>query len=149
MSLDVYLKSRQTEPNVVTGVIYIREAGETRRITRAEWNRRYPGREPVTVTIDDAGVLYEANITHNLAKMAYEAGLYEVIWEPNEHGINKARQLIEPIQSGLNALIAEPYHYQQFNPPNGWGSYNMFVPWVKRYLDACRANPDADVSVSR
>ena len=39
---------------------------------------------------------YSSNITHNLGAMAREAGIYEACWRPEEIGITKAAQLIEP-----------------------------------------------------
>lgn len=50
----------------------------------------------VTLTDPSGTVLYEANITHNLNKMAAEAGIYECLWRPDEHGITHARQIIDP-----------------------------------------------------
>ena len=93
--------------------------------------------------------VYWANITHNLGKMAGEAGIYEALWRPEEIGITKAGQLIEPLQAGLAKLKADPAHYEQFNAPNGWGLYKHFVPFVEKYLAACEENPDATVRVSR
>jgi hypothetical protein len=93
--------------------------------------------------------VYSANITHNLNKMAMEAGIYEVLWRPEEIGITQAGQLIEPLTVGLEKLKADPMYYSQFNSPNGWGMYEHFVPFVEKYLEACRENPDANVNVSR
>lgn len=93
--------------------------------------------------------VYSDNITHNLGKMAREAGIYEYLWRPDEICITKAEQLIKPLEEGLALLKREPKHFEQFNAPNGWGMYEHFVPFVERYLEACRENPDADVSVSR
>ena len=28
-----------------------------------------------------------------------------------------------------------------FNPANGWGSYDGFVPWLIKYKEACEDNP--------
>src|ERR1700690_72680 len=67
--------------------------------------------------------LYSANITHNLNKMAEAAGIYQHLWHPDEIGIEKAAQLIEPLKEGLQLLESKPEHFQQFNPQNGWGSY--------------------------
>jgi len=38
--------------------------------------------------------IFEANITHNLNRMAQAAGIYEALWCPDEIGITKAAQLI-------------------------------------------------------
>lgn len=93
--------------------------------------------------------IYSANITHNLNKMAREAGIYEALWRPDEIGITKAHQLIAPLTDGLARLRAEPDKYRAFNPPNGWGSYEGLVRFVEDYLNACGMEPDADVRVWR
>ena len=93
--------------------------------------------------------VYWANITHNLGRMAKEAGIYEALWRPDEIGITKAEQLIAPLTEGLEKMRLRPDHYMKFDADNGWGKYEDFVPWVQRYLDACHENPDAKVTVSR
>ena len=93
--------------------------------------------------------VYSANITHNLNKMAEAAGIYEALWRPEEIGITQAGQLIEPLSIGLEKLKADPMYYSQFNAVNEWGTYENFVPFVEKYLEACRANPDAEVTVWR
>lgn len=92
---------------------------------------------------------YSANITHNLGKMAEAAGIYKHLWRPEEIGITTAGQLIEPLEKAVALLKEKPFHFQQFNSPNGWGMYEHFVPFVEEYLHACRENPDAAISVSR
>jgi hypothetical protein len=93
-------------------------------------------------------VIYDANITHNLGRMAREAGIYDCLWHPSEAGITKASQLIEPLRAGLALLKSDPARFEAFNAPNGWGLYKHFVPFVERYLAACEENPDADVEAS-
>ena len=93
--------------------------------------------------------VYSANITHNLCKMAEEAGIYKACWRPEEVGITKAAQLIEPLRNGIAQMKADPARFEKHNSPNGWGLYRNFLPWLERYLEACEANPNAEVSVSR
>lgn len=93
--------------------------------------------------------IYSGNITHNLSKMAAEAGIYKHLWRPEELGIARAEQLIEPLTKGLADLEARPDHFKKFNASNGWGLYEHFVPFVRKYLEACKANPGALISVSR
>lgn len=93
--------------------------------------------------------VYWANITHNLGRMADAAGIGDHLWEPEKIGVTKAAQLIEPLQAGLDRLKADPEKFQAFNAKNGWWLYEHFVPFVERYLEACREYPDADVRVSR
>lgn len=153
MSLDVYLTLPGAGPTTGTAPqIYIRDHGQTMAISREEWDRRFPGQEPVMVATDtdrEEARVYEANITHNLRLMAVAAGLYHVLWRPEESGYTAANQLIEPLRQGLAVLKAEPERFKAFEAPNGWGTYDQFVPWVERYLAACERYPTAQVSVWR
>jgi hypothetical protein len=152
MSLDVSLTMPPTE--IITSVylerISIREDGQIKEISREEWDRRFPGRKPITIQWDGMNdEVYSANITHNLTSMADAAGIYQALWRPEEIGITKAEQLIEPLRKGLALLKDKPTLYRQFNPSNGWGNYEGLVSFVEGYLAACQEHPMADVSVSR
>lgn len=57
--------------------------------------------------------------------------------------------LVEPLQTGIAKMEADPEKYEQLNSANGWGLYKNFVPWLKRYLAACEEHPYAFVSVTR
>lgn len=89
------------------------------------------------------------NITHNLGPMAREAGIYTLLWRPEEIGIKYARELIAPLEAGLNILRMYPERFRKFNPENGWGSYEGLVEFVEVYLAACREHPDAEVDTWR
>ena len=93
--------------------------------------------------------LFWQNTTHNLTEMAGEAGIYGIVWRPEENGIKTAGQLIEPLATAIAEMEANPYRFQMFDASNGWGTYEHFLPWLKKYLDACRKWPDAVVRVSR
>lgn len=108
-------------------------------------------REPVTVSYEsnETDVLYSANITHNLAAMAGAAGIYQHLWRPDEIGASTARDLIEPLRDGLLRLEHSPELFRRLSPENGWGTYDGLVEFVRAYLAACEAHPDARVEVSR
>lgn len=93
--------------------------------------------------------VYSSNITHNLTGMAAEAGIYKHLWRPEELGITKAGELIEPLTAGLALLKSDAPRFEKHNAPNGWGLYKHFVPFVEEYLEACKETPDAIVRVSR
>lgn len=93
--------------------------------------------------------IFSQNITHNLNKMAEEAGIYNCVWRPDEHGYNKASDIISDLRIGIARMATAPTHYKQFDSPNGWGLYEHFMPWLIRYLEACEKNPDAWIGVSR
>lgn len=113
--------------------------------------------------------LYRSNITHNLGKMANEAGLYEALWRPYQlkEGYNipeddyqaeykyeeanpvQAHEIIPIIEKGLEDMKARPKHYEAFNSPNGWGMYEHFVPFIEKYLEALKKYPEAFVECDR
>lgn len=92
---------------------------------------------------------FEANITHNLAAMAREADICDIVWSPEENDITKASQLIEPLEKGIALMRSDPDRFKKHNPSNGWGKYEGFVEWLERYLSACKEYPDATVKASR
>jgi len=93
--------------------------------------------------------LYDSNITHNLNKMAGEAGIYEACWRPEEIGATKAKDIIGKLALAVDLMKKEPERFKKFDSPNGCGTYEHFLHWVESYLKACEENPDATIEVSR
>lgn len=119
-------------------------------LSRKKWVSFDEGK---THTVENEDV-FSANITHNLNKMAIEAGLYGCLWRPEESFVSEdgnvyARDLIEQMSKGLELMKRNPAIFKAFNPPNGWGHYEGFIQWIERYIAACIENPDAIVNVSR
>lgn len=135
-------------------------------LTRKKWTSYDEGK----TYIEDNEQLYHANVTHNLSGMAHEAGIYEVLWRPyrlkenydlpqdedydeeyefESRSITLAHELIPIIEKGLIDLKKRPEWFEKFNSPNGWGLYEHFVPFVEKYLEACKEHPSAIVEVSR
>ncbi len=157
MSLDVYLMVPNERVRRGGSGIFIRENGSTKEITRAEWDEKFPDREPVVMTRDgdeDDGTecVFDANITHNLGAMASKVSedFYKALWRPEELFENpKASDIAAIVREGYNRLAADPEHYKQFDAPNGWGTYRDFLPWVGEYATALEEAPDALVRASR
>lgn len=103
----------------------------------------------ITLTAVRPTTVYDANITHNLGDMAEEADIYMHLWRPEEIGVTKAAQLVEPLMVAIALMKREPERFIKLNPENGWGSYAVFVPWLEQYLQACYKNLDANITVSR
>lgn len=99
--------------------------------------------------IETEKCVFEANITHNLNRMAEAAGIYEHLWRPENLNITKADELVYALKKGLKKLKAKPEYYKQFSASNGWGTYEQFIPWVEKYLNACIENPESTIYVSR
>lgn len=102
------------------------------------------GLEPKTFEV------FSANYTHNCNVMATEAGIYKYVWRPEEcEDVKKAGDLIEPLRAGIKLMEDEPQRFIALNPKNGWGSYDTFLPWLRKYLAACIENPKATIYTSR
>ena len=120
--------------------------------------------------VNDLKCVYDSNITHNLGTLAQKANLYDALWRPyllhkefdpkwlddNElecafegQYIVYAKDIIPSIEEGLKDLKRKPEYFEQFNSPNGRGMYENFVPFVEKYLTACKEYPEAIVKVSR
>jgi hypothetical protein len=131
--------------------------------------KRYLSYDEGKTYVEDSEELYWANITHNLGTMADKAGIYEALWRPHrlkegynipegdneaewkfeEENVSTAKDIIPILEKGLADLKARPKYFEQFNSSNGWGMYEHFVPFVEKYLEACKEYPDAIVGVSR
>ena len=92
--------------------------------------------------------LYNTNITHNLAKMAKEAAIYDVLWQPLHSGFTTASEISDILKSGLVAMLENQDYYRKFDSDNGWGIYDDFIPFIRGYYEACVAYPDAIIEVS-
>ena len=150
MSLDVYLKLEGKKLTNIGSGIFLRENGSTRSLSWEEYRAKFPKREPaICHEWEESDRVFTANITHNLGTMARQAGVYKTCWRPQEIGVEKAAQLIPLLSDGLTKLKDDPDYFRQFNPPNGWGNYEILVDFLERYLLACQAYPDSTVSVSR
>lgn len=126
MSLDVYLRTPITKPADECSCPFCEGHGQ-----------------------EGGTEVFSANITHNLGGMARDAGIYGVMWRPEENGIATAADMIDALESGLALLEADPDRFKAMNPENGWGSYDGLVSFVRRYLEACRENQESTVYACR
>ena len=156
MSLDIwlYLKKEHNINPLKSSGIFIRQDGQTKEISREEWDSLYPNQEPFVFSPkqDDESnevCVYSSNITHNLGAMAREVGLYVYLWRPEEVNLTLAKNLIQPLTEGLKRLKENPEEFKKFNPENGWGTYEGLVSFTENYLDACKQYPEAVIHVSR
>lgn len=93
--------------------------------------------------------VFSRNTTHNHGGIADAVGCYKACWRPDEVGITKASQLIEPLEAALTLLVNNPGDYKHLEPDNGWGSVAQFTEFVREYLAACREHRGANVDVWR
>lgn len=96
-------------------------------------------------------VVWRGNVTHNLAAMAEAAGLYRVLWRPEECDppVVLARDALSLVRAGLATLVSHPSEFRKHNPGNGWGSYEGLVRFTTEFLAACEEHPLAKVEADR
>lgn len=103
--------------------------------------------------MDEKHEVYEANITHNLGKMARavlcfgienhnenkDITLYDILW----HGSGQSGYVITPmLEIALYELKEHREIYEEYNPENGWGDYELLVKFTEGLLGACKAFPE-------
>lgn len=151
MSLDIYLDSPTgcKSGSASEKDIPVRIDGQTKMISREEWDSMGMGFEPVTYEGEGNSRVFSANITHNLTRMAKAAGIYDLLWDLTIEGedILTAGQMTEQLRMGIERMESDPDTYKTYNPTNGWGSYDDFIPWLKELLEACEEFPDAHVTI--
>lgn len=86
------------------------------------------------------------NITHNLSKMWWEAGIYDALY--NSEG-KTAKEILPILEEGLKKMIDSPRHFMQFDSPNGWGLYENAVPWLISLIAEFSKYPDGIIQVSK
>ena len=121
MSLDVYLTVKGAKPSLADPTIPVREDGRVKMLNFHEWNERFPDREPFMTELPDNEV-YSGNITHNLHKMAEEAGVCNCLWRPHKVGIGRAEQLVKPLRQGLEQA---PGQHDLLEPQRGQGRWDL------------------------
>lgn len=90
------------------------------------------------------------NITHNLAAMARDAGIYEILWHPEKMNPQPtAFSVAMTLESAIALMWADPARFKLHDAPNGWGIYDHFMPWLEKVARYCRDHPDFRVSASR
>lgn len=148
MSLDIYFKSDVPIENYSTG-IFIRENGSNRELTLEEAREMYPN-ENIELQNNTTEYLFSANITHNMNKMADAVGLYEYLWNLKEkHSDMKPIELLPKLSRGLAKLYKNKQDLLQFEPSNGWGSWDSFATFIAEIIKACIMYPHAEIEVSR
>lgn len=92
---------------------------------------------------------WHANITHNLGNMAshvpikiglLDTDLYIVLWRPEKIGIKTINNLLPLLVKGIYYMIDHRIELEQYNAPNGWGTYNDFMKFLLNLKQACEDN---------
>lgn len=155
MSLDLYIKSNTPVLHRGTGV-YIRDNGETKELTtKQEVLTHFPDINPDNIKENtyESDTYFHLNLTHNLIEMANKckivsnctpktqdisATLYDFLWHPKDNlGISIPNMdYLEDVMECYRKLLERKDFFKQFNPSNGWGTYEQLLRRTKEYINA-------------
>ena len=151
MSLDLYIVNKTPRKRISSG-IYARANGETKEVlTLKEFKQHFPDCDESQFQLyetEDEN-LWEGNVTHNLTEMAEhiivgEYDFYRLLWHPNDNGFLAAtKEYRELIYQGISYMLSHRKELEQYNPENGWGSYDSLLSFVQSYAEAL-SKLDAD-----
>ena len=145
MSLDIYIISPIPIKRKSTG-IWVRKEGKTVELTKQEAQERFPDAEINEIEIETTE-FWHGNITHNLAKMAgnclswEDYILYDLLWRDEQPSFDKWAY-ISYLSYCLNYLKDDPEYFKQFNPENGWGTYEQLCKFVEDFIKALIDMPE-------
>ena len=106
----------------------------------------------LTTIVDTGGpelhrvALFSANYTHNVVPMWSMAECYNALYESDGQ---TAADILPALEEGIRRMELCPEAFRALDPPNGWGSYDTALPFLRSVRDACWAHPKARVNVSR
>lgn len=146
MSLDIYIISLEPVKRKSTG-IWVRDNGQTRELTREEAIERFPDTDPESIQeIEiETNEFWHGNITNNLNEMAGACfpdleSLRDLLWRDEEP--NDIIYYVYQLFACLIELQDNQDVYKQFNPANGWGTYEQLVEFVRSFIHALIDMPE-------
>jgi len=90
--------------------------------------------------------IFSSNYTHNVTPMWSKAGCYQALYESED---KRAEEIVTALEAAVRNMADNPQEYITLNPPNGWGSYETALPWLREFLNECKRHPKAIIGVSR
>lgn len=140
MSLDITIISPEPIKKKSTG-IYARIDGQTRELTKEEAIAHFPDIDPDDIIEEEieTNEFWHGNITHNLYEMArqcYGRDLYlnDLLWR--DEMPDDITEYIIDLRACLFELKDNPEEYKQYNPANGWGTYEQLCDFVEQFIKA-------------
>jgi hypothetical protein len=108
----------------------------------------------MNVSLTDDVVVYHNNLWDDLGKMASQVmlsngkTLYDIIWNPNLHGYEFAKDISSLLEEGYEILKSDKPKYKAFNPENKQGSFTGLCLFISEYRQACLEKPNSKISVT-
>lgn len=89
------------------------------------------------------------NYTWNCRPMfeAAAADKYPEIQSPHDLIGKTGAEALPILAHIVSRMEADPATYEAMNPDNGWGSYKTWLPFLRKWRDACAEHPATIVNV--
>jgi len=75
--------------------------------------------------------------------------LYEIMWRPEEVGIYDGGTLLPHLQRALDYMLPREGELKEYNPDNGWGTYEGLLKAVRDMGQHCAMFPHASLRSCR
>jgi hypothetical protein len=72
-----------------------------------------------------------------------------VLWRPDEHGLETTDSIVGYITVGVRYMEEHAADLEQYNPSNGWGSYDWLLNFARCVGSACLFNPGCKIEANR
>ena len=100
----------------------------------------------VSISAKREMIIYDTNITYNLADMYYkcidkEKGFKKL------NGMN-CKEALPIINNAIQDMLNNADEYRKLNPKNGWGSYEGLLSNLQEMRNCCENNLDGIIDIS-
>lgn len=93
---------------------------------------------------DSSAQVFWRNMTSNVAPMWRKAGA-----DIADMDGRTAAECAPILAAAVTAMETDPAAYKLMDPPNGWGSYETCLDFLRSIHAACVEHPACSISVSR
>ena len=90
-------------------------------------------------------ILFETNITYNLADMYYKC-IDKTLGLKKLNGLS-SKEALPIVKRAIEDMIKNKEEYEKLNPSNGWGSYDGLLKRLKELKEYCETVPDGYIEV--
>jgi len=100
----------------------------------------------VSISAKREMIIYDTNITYNLADMYYKCIDKEKGFKKLD-GMN-CKEALPIINNAIQDMLNNADEYRKLNPKNGWGSYEGLLSSLQEMRNCCENNPDGIIDIS-
>lgn len=100
----------------------------------------------VSISAKREMIIYDTNITYNLADMYYKCIDKEKGFKKLD-GMN-CKEALPIINNAIQDMLNNADEYRKLNPKNGWGSYEGLLSRLQEMRNCCENNLDGIIDIS-